>query len=184
MTQITRERISQLANKVRINNNVGDDSKFDIYKVVENLGGKISESDDFDLLTYGKINKEDDSFRITINKKDSESQKRFTIAHEIGHLYLHLGFGGGMKSRWNNLQCEFEDNPMFHRASVCYPQGYTEADCEANAFANDFLMPKELFDKAIKDLREGNGINPEKLAMHFALSREAVIKRGELLGYF
>lgn len=36
-----------------------------------------------------RYNKETKKFEIMVNKNDSKQRKRFTIAHEIGHFFLH-----------------------------------------------------------------------------------------------
>ena len=63
---------------------------------------------------------------IYVNKNDTLQRKRFTIAHEIGHLML-------------NHYC---DKPI-HRDGIS-SEGTNTLEIQANAFAAELLMPKEL----------------------------------------
>lgn len=40
-------------------------------------------------IVSGGIIKESNKFKIYINRKDTMNRKRFTIAHELGHYFLH-----------------------------------------------------------------------------------------------
>ena len=60
----------------------------------------------------------------------SEGQRRFCVAHEIGHFLLHAG-------RNQIEQCRFEDMlPSYARRTE---------EPEANAFAGELLMPQTIF---------------------------------------
>lgn len=60
----------------------------------------------------------------------SEGQRRFCVAHEIGHFLLHAG-------RNQIEQCRFEDMVPGYARRVEEP--------EANAFAGELLMPQAIF---------------------------------------
>ncbi len=60
----------------------------------------------------------------------SEGQRRFCVAHEIGHFLLHAG-------RNQIEQCRFEDMVPGHARRTEEP--------EANAFAGELLMPQMIF---------------------------------------
>ncbi len=69
---------------------------------------------------------------IKINKNiEYVGKKRFTIAHEIGHVELH-----------RNVQALFLDNDS---TLEYFKKGHQEA--EANEFASELLMPAHLFKK-------------------------------------
>ena len=61
---------------------------------------------------------------------DSEGQRRFCVAHEIGHFLLHA-------DRNQIEQCQFEDMLPGHARRAEEP--------EANAFAGELLMPETIF---------------------------------------
>ena len=61
--------------------NIGD--------IVEILGGTIQKETSF---SDGAVEKEGDGFRIIVSPYQDEKRERFTIAHELGHLFLHMGY--------------------------------------------------------------------------------------------
>lgn len=105
---------------------------------VANQGGKI---------VYGSTGEEDhesgsivartvNDFTIYLSRNTSRLRDRFTVAHELGHLYLHLPTAKGgdegavmRATRWID-----EADPAQRRAEL-----------EANWFAAAFLMPAEKF---------------------------------------
>jgi len=89
----------------------------------------------------------------------SETRKRFTVAHEIGHEYL----GHPKKSG------EFLDNPKQNR--------------EANCFAAYLLMPKKMFYDVWEEGEDYRGYcHIIRLAGRFNVSLTAATIRAEELG--
>jgi len=70
---------------------------------------------------------------ITLSPFTGEFDDRFTIAHELGHYFLHCIAQG-------------RDGLTVHR------EGNDRAETEANWFAEGFLMPKENFVEAWNEL--------------------------------
>jgi len=93
---------------------------------------------------------------IYVNKKDSDSRKIFTIAHELGHYLLHKD--------------ELEKNPSY---AILYrkPIGGETDDIEkeANCFAANLLVPKQFLDQYYKE-----EVDDETLANIFAVSKEVI----------
>lgn len=90
MDQARRDWIDEVADAVRrvyaIGSPVGD-----MQDVVKNMGGKV----DVDLsIPDGRIVKDsDNSFTVFVSAKAdyfNSNRMRFTIAHELGHLFLHM----------------------------------------------------------------------------------------------
>ncbi len=67
---------------------------------------------------------------IFVNATEAPVRKRFTIAHEIGHIVLHAGDG----------------NIVDYRRQIDCPASPQER--EANEFAAELLMPKPVFASA------------------------------------
>jgi len=65
---------------------------------------------------------------ITIRKNDSAVRKRFSIAHEMGHWFLH-------KDSRSFEFCSPSDMVEYERRKV--------AEYEANIFASEFLLPRK-----------------------------------------
>jgi Zn-dependent peptidase ImmA (M78 family) len=85
-------------------------------------------------------------FEIIISEHTSPRRDRFTIAHELGHLFLHL-------------RMVHEDQPVaVMRATRAVDESddaQMRAEWEANWFAAQLLMPREEFREVIaqKDVR-------------------------------
>lgn len=60
----------------------------DIDGLVRLMGGSIQE--DYSHLD-GAVEKDGESFRILVSPFQDEKRRRFTVAHELGHLFLHMG---------------------------------------------------------------------------------------------
>lgn len=64
-----------------------------IDEVVRSMGGTVKEDPTIDSFSDGKIRKSgSDSFIIKVSPYQTEERRNFTIAHELGHLFLHMGF--------------------------------------------------------------------------------------------
>lgn len=106
---------------------------------------------------------------IVVNLADSAKRRRFTIAHELAHYVLHKG----------------EDEKLYaHRDVVDTPQRGIER--EANIFASNILMPKELVEHALDILQEEMIFSTfeekvEYIADHFKVSKQAARVRLEEL---
>lgn len=88
---------------------------------------------------------------------------RFTIAHELGHLFLeHLG----------------EQKELFR-------EGTGEAEYEANDFAANLLMPKAEFIECVYNNLDEEGLcDLGAVSDYFKVSVSAVKTRGKFLGVF
>lgn len=86
----------------------------------------------------GCIEKRGNGYYISVNKYHPEKRKRFTIAHELGHYFLH-----------RSILSDIGREEVLMRE----PSALTPIEREANNFAADLLMPEELF---LGELRSGN----------------------------
>lgn len=173
MDKETKRYINDLAEKVIevYAINVPIDSMEDI---VRNMRGRIEERNSLELLYDGTIRKLDDDkydFEIAISESQSSERKNFTIAHELGHLFLHMGY------RTNNRVWEKQDDRVYMRF------GSSEQEYQANEFAAALLMPEYEFERKFYEFSEGNRVNITKLANYFKVSRAAALTRGRFLGY-
>jgi len=133
---------------------VGDDPS----DLVEKIGGRVHyESLDEVVSENGSIFVHGPSdFDILLTEYTSPRRDRFTIAHELGHYFLH------------SEQGEF---PI-----IAYRQGSTRIEWEANWFAAALLMPADEFREAwgrLQDISE--------LAEEFGVSEDAARVRRESL---
>jgi Zn-dependent peptidase ImmA (M78 family) len=114
----------------------------------------------------------ENSFEIAISPYQSAKRKKFTIAHELGHLFLHMGYLLD-PDLWN-----VQDEKIYRRF------GTNEEEYQANEFAAALLMPKEEFEKTVSELAEGSRIDVQQVADHFKVSVSAAKNRGYFLGLF
>lgn len=92
----------------------------------------------------GVVRSGPDGAVITLRSEDPPARKRFTVAHEIGHLMLH------------NIGVAYRDESYTG----------TPQEVEANQFAAELLMPDELFDSVLMR----HGTDPKTLAKIFGVS--------------
>lgn len=128
----------------------------DVRDLVRKLGGEVSYGDSQESL---HVNGKGD-FTIYLPHATSSRRDRFTIAHELGHYFLHF------------LHPEVEAPASFGRGLR------NLVETQANVFASSLLMPEKAFGDAYKRL---NG-DAYALARIFEVSPAAVEVRAEVLG--
>lgn len=170
-----RQAIENLANIIRKNLNVS--TPVNMEKVIKDLEGELISEKFDDSTISGKIQKHGETFKISYNEEHSDTRSKFTIAHELGHLFLHMGFLVDPE-KWNGID-EYCDSPK-------YRQGYSEEEYEANQFAGAFLMPSEEYKKFVEENKnkQNNTIKVDLIATHFGVSVDAALTRGKWLGIF
>ncbi len=143
-----------------------------IDQVVETIGGKVIEDPSIDGFSDGRIRKTDEnSFEIAVSPFQNEERKNFTIAHELGHLFLHMGFKTN-SDRWNS-----------QNGIAYYRSGNSELEYQSNEFAAAFLMPQNDYKQIMEKYTCGNLVNTLEIAKYFHVSIDAAANRGKWLGY-
>ena len=111
------------------------------------------------------VNKSKDAFAdkerfIFINDNDPETRQKFTLAHELGHFFLH------MKDDADGVIISFrgDKNPI---------------EREADIFAAELLMPKHLIEQEHRDIPFPTA---SYLASQFGVSKEAMRYRLDEMG--
>ena len=139
-------------------------------KIVTNLGGKIIRKYELDGAD-GKVYRDGERFVIEIPMIDNKCREKFTIAHELGHLFLHMGYAIDEKL-W-----EKNKDKVYLRKEV------GEMEYQAHEFAAAFLMPREIFFEVMNENYNGDGTySMNKVADYFQVSLESAINRGRWLG--
>lgn len=139
----------------------------DINDVVTALGGYIEEIPD-DLC--GGIKKQNDRFVIYVPSFYSIERKRFVVAQELGHLFLHMGYKISPKL-WGK-----------QKNMVYYESKYPLEEYQANDFAEALLMPKNVYKKVLDQYTVGNKVQTAKIAEYFGVSISTAYSRGKSLG--
>lgn len=122
-----------------------------------------------------KISKEGNSFQIIINPNRSDRRRRFSIAHELGHLFIHMGYLIN-EDKWSSTN-DYKD-------SVYYRKGYNSEEYEANEFAAALLMPEQKFKDIAKQYLKNGRYELEPIAEYFDVSIDAARNRGRWLRLF
>lgn len=128
----------------------------DVRELVRRLGGRVVIGDSRESL---QVNGAGD-FTIYLPHMTSSRRDRFTIAHELGHYFLHY------------LHPNREVAASFGRGER------NTVETQANVFASSLLMPEEQFRAAWHK----HGGTTRALATLFDVSPAAVEVRAEVLG--
>lgn len=142
-----------------------------INMVVSQFGGEIRTDETLSGYSDGYIRKVNDSFEVVISPFQSDTRRNFTIAHELGHLFLHMGFILDIET-WSK-----QDGRSYYR------NGSNDEELQANEFAAAFLMPKKIYKEIIDKNTNGNTVNITEIANYFNVSVYAASNRGKWLGY-
>ena len=135
------------------------------------MGGRVVEDYLLDGFSDGKIRKlGEDNFEISVSPFQSNERRNFTIAHELGHLFLNMGFETN-DAKWTAQNVEY------------YRNGNSDLEYQANEFAAAFLMPKDEYIKIMDENTVGDMVNTTRIAEYFHVSTEAAANRGKWLGY-
>lgn len=140
----------------------------DINDVVTTLGGYIEENKD---ICDSAIRKQNDRFVIYMPSFYSAERKRFAVAQELGHLFLHMGYKISPKL-WDN-----------QRNMVYYESKSPLEEYQANDFADALLMPKDVYKKVLEQYTTGGKVQTAKIAEYFGVSVSTAYNRGKSLGF-
>jgi hypothetical protein len=156
-TNLRKNRVENFAKRVA---KVGDfEIGGDLELLTEQFGGTIHFQhmeewlkEDGSIFVHGRA-----SFDIVLPYYTSPLRDRFTVAHELGHYFLHSDQG---------------QIPI-----IAFRQGSTRIEWEANWFAAALLMPESEFTSAF---RESGSL--AEVAMQFGVSQDAAKVRKNALG--
>lgn len=160
------EDIEELTSEILLNN--------DMYKVPVDVI-KIANANDIKVYE-GKLNKkisgairydkDEDRFAILVNKNNVKTRQRFTIAHELGHYFLHKEF----------LKSEEIHVDIMYRSAEKSDEEDKKREKEVDYFAGALLMNRTLLKRLYK---ENNSI--QDLADIFNVSVSAMTVRLDIL---
>lgn len=165
---ISKEQVSKFAEDVaaHLKYQAGED----MWSFVSRWGGQIFYGNEIRPGTKepeSMLVQADGSFRIFLSTVTTPERNRFTIAHELGHLFLHFP----------KIKKETPGASMVATRYVDPKDSQQQrAEWEANWFAAAFLMPEADFKK------QYNTPDKASVARHFGVSQNAVSVRAETLG--
>ena len=119
--------------------------------------------------------KNGDGFKIIVSSYQDEQRKRFAIAQELGHLFLHMGYKTNAEI-WEK-----------QADKVPFQEKDPEKVRQANEFAAALLMPRYIFFltlEAASDIAESGKrtIHMQAVADFFNVSLSAAYTRAKILG--
>lgn len=154
-SRLSNAAIAQYAQRVGDAHDVYTDGRADVQQLVASLGGRVETRDGGESLNV----QDTGDFTIFLPQFTSEMRDRFTIAHELGHYFLHYRYAK-------------VDGPKSYARG-----GRNRAETEANVFAATLLMPAESFAKKWCE----HGGDAWRVAGHFGVSPAAARVRAETL---
>ena len=164
------QKLEDLTSEILMNNDMYK-IPVDVIKIANSNDIKVYEGD-LNKKISGAIryNKDENKFEILINKNDIKVRQRFTIAHELGHYFLHQDF---LKSE--EIHVDIMYRSINNNESEI--EKLREKEKEVDYFAGALLMNRTLLEKIHK---ENNSI--KELAEIFNVSVSAMTVRLDILG--
>ena len=163
----TAEQIFEYAELIaeKLNLKPGDDLK----SVVKHLNGEI------DYLEFKKNQsrhasievEKNGSFRIWLHPFLFPLEKRLSMAHELGHLFMHSRY------KEEPLEASYIPDRLKKKLGEKKQVEYELVEYEADVFAHGLLMPTKMFKKALDDFN-GDSI---QIAAYFMVPEPAVHQR-------
>lgn len=153
---LTNQAIADYAERVGRHHSIYDDGHADLDKLLRRLGGAVAYAETAESLHVDARG----DFTVFLPHFTSSARDRFTIAHELGHYFLHYRLA------------KLDGPKRFRRGAR------NRAETEANVFASALLMPAAEFTRA---WRRANG-DEWRVALHFEVSPAAASVRAQVLG--
>ena len=136
--QIIAKKAEELLTKFGYDNNA--DTYIDISKLAISVGFRVGESKQLHFKEDGfiSVSKDKKKLLIGVNNDRTIEEKRFIVAHELAHYYLHY------------IDSNLEDAVM-HREHI---KGKNGDENDADYFAACILMPEKSFVNQYKKLKD------------------------------
>lgn len=163
----SKRAVSDFAEKV--GQEIGYSPRESMHDLVSRLNGRISYDEDVlpdDEFPEAITVQPSGEFEISLPTVTSVERDRFTIAHELGHFFLH--FPAIRAANPNAIMAAT-------RKVNHLDESQKRAEWEANWFAASFLMPRQEFTRIYNE----KGLN--SAASFFGVSRRAAEVRAENL---
>ena len=130
----------------------------DIEEAVESIGIDVRYSDmthlDIEGVS-GYVYSNEGKPIIVVNGEDVEKRRRFTIAHELGHVFLHWDWLPNEKLKDDLVEISFRNGRYYSKEQL-------EREEEANKFAAEFLAPRKNVKESLKKYQEKGMSNKEE----------------------
>lgn len=180
--RVRRKLIQNTVRELLITNKIHS-AAVDIEKIARKLQIQIIKQDaaaDSDISGFLLRDFDNKKALIGVNGSHPLNRQRFTIAHEIGHYFLHNYEGVHFDGKNTGLQMLLRNGKSSEGTSV--------EEREANFFAAELLMPEMLLEKDIAKidgvyLLDEDDESIKNLASEYQVSVRALTYRLSYLGY-
>ncbi|MEH0166717.1 ImmA/IrrE family metallo-endopeptidase [Roseateles microcysteis] len=178
MSQLSAELIERRAQQV-LRSASALTIPVDLEKVLASLNVRVHD-EDMDDETAGVLIVKGEQRHILVNKDHPMNRKRFTIAHELGHLVLHDDEANGDalgQRMFIDRQIRVYQRVGEASSAVYQQEGSLttiQQEREANAFAACLLMPAPHVTRAALERDLFDEISVASLARHFGVSEQAM----------
>ncbi len=119
---------------------------------------------------------EENLFRIVVNKNKPRVRQNFTVAHELGHYFLHQDIIKNNENLLVDEESSLDGNNILFRMDAVQS---SRVETEANNFAAALIMPAYLVKDAWMTLKNVDGcakiFNVSVIAMSIRLERLGLI---------
>ena len=142
-------------------------------EMVKRMGGEIREVDSITHITDSRIAKAENigGFIVEVPCYQSGKRRRFTICHELGHLFLHMRYMLDQDS-WEALDItEYYKTPETE-----------EQEDRASAFGEALLMPEKEFREEVARNTSGGIVDIKMVAEYFDVPVDVARHRSLMLG--
>lgn len=171
LTEAQQDKVDGIVNDLFEKYRPSFDQRPVLKQIIKDQNIILKESDLKDI--SGMLFKDAAQWVILLNQTDSDTRKLFTLAHELGHYYLHSD------SMDKFVDSQFISN-TYHRNE---DTKYFDVEVEANEFAGAFIMPKIVIDEYLNRKSDATQENILDLSKKFHVSPLAVETRLKNLGY-
>lgn len=134
---IPRQTIEELATRVREENGIAATVPVDPFALATQLGITVRAFKFYDPALSGMLIRRPDLKEILVRSGDPPARQGFTVAHELGHFFLH-----------QNIEEFVDGEANLYRQDFSGDRDETASDnrrreIQANMFAASLLMPEE-----------------------------------------
>ena len=160
--RLSREEIETLAEEVLAESDIST-PPIDPIRVSSRHGMKLYNAEFVEDSISGMLRRKGPNITVLIRASDSAFRKRFTIAHELGHIIL---------DHFDEQHTHSDSDVDLFRTDLAH--GGDQNEVQANMFASALLMPRSLVraayetEKNVKDLAKIFNVSEE--AMGYRLS--------------
>lgn len=174
------ELIDKIAELARTSIMDGEKDNNLLFSKVQQKGVDLFAMKDDEFDGVSMWNKEEHKPEIYLDMNQSEERRLFTLAHELGHLFLDLG--------WSPFQSLAGEEPKEKVISINYNRDKDKKDDTldfseraANEFAGAFLMPKTDVEDVISETMNADE-KVSEVSRRFNVTKRAARNRLIVLG--